>query len=73
VVNLKTIKPEKGKTSIGQEIMLGSYGLQRYTTTFQTAGENSSLLLNYGYQKTDGYMPHNSSKKHFLNAAGISG
>jgi iron complex outermembrane receptor protein len=70
VVNLKTIKPEKGKTAIGQEIMLGSYGLQRYTTTFQTAGENSSLLLNYGYQKTDGYMPHNSSKKHFLNAAG---
>lgn len=70
VVNLKTIRPEKGKTSIGQDVMFGSYGLQRYTTTFQTAGERSSLLLNYGYQKTDGYMPHNSSKKHFLNAAG---
>jgi iron complex outermembrane receptor protein len=70
VVNLKMIKSEKGKTSIGQDVLLGSYGLQRYTTTFQAAGERSSLLLNYGYQQTDGYMPHNASKKRFANAVG---
>ncbi|MDE3253455.1 MAG: TonB-dependent receptor plug domain-containing protein, partial [Bacteroidota bacterium] len=61
VVNLKTVKPEKGKTSIGQDIMVGSYNLQRYTTHFQTATDHSSLLVNYGRQSTDGYMLHTAS------------
>ncbi|MEO6404414.1 MAG: TonB-dependent receptor [Ferruginibacter sp.] len=66
-VNLKSVKPQKGKTFIGQEVMLGSYGLQRYTTSLQTAGERSSLLLNYGKQKSDGYFIHNASHKDFVN------
>jgi iron complex outermembrane recepter protein len=70
VVNLKTIKPESGKTSIGQEVIVGSYGLRRYTTHFQMGGERSSLLVNYGYQKSDGFMSHNASTKKFVNAAG---
>ncbi|HEX8461373.1 MAG TPA: TonB-dependent receptor plug domain-containing protein, partial [Segetibacter sp.] len=36
VVNLNTIKPVKGKTFIGQDVLIGNYGLQRYTTHFQT-------------------------------------
>jgi iron complex outermembrane receptor protein len=67
VVNLNTVKPEKGKTSIAQNIILGSYDLQRYTTTFQTASEHASLLLNYGRQRTDGYMLHAQSRKDFVN------
>lgn len=70
VVNLRTIKPEKGKTTIAQEILTGNYGLQRYTTTFTTAKEKSSLLINYGYQKSDGFMVHNASRKHFANVFG---
>lgn len=66
-VNLRTVKPGKGKTSLGQEVMLGNYGLQRYTTTFQTAGEKSSLLVNYGKQKSSGFMLHNASHKDFVN------
>lgn len=66
-VNLKTVKPQKGRTSLGQEAILGSYGLQRYTTTLQTANENSSFLLNYGRQKSDGYFQHNASKKDFVS------
>ena len=66
-VNLTTVKPQKGKTSIGQEVMLGNYGLQRYTTQLQTAGEKSSLLLNYGKQKSAGFMMHNASHKDFVN------
>jgi Outer membrane receptor proteins, mostly Fe transport len=66
-VNLRTVRPEKGKTSIGQEVMIGNYGLQRYTTTLQTAGEKSSLLLNYGKQKSAGFMMHNASHKDFIN------
>jgi iron complex outermembrane receptor protein len=69
VVNLKTIKPEKGKTSIGQDVMIGSYDLQRYTTHFQMATDRSSLLINYGRQRTDGYMSHTQSRKDFVNIA----
>ena len=67
VVNLKTIRPEKNKTSIGQSAMLGNYGLMRFTTTLQTATDKNSLLVNYGHQQSDGYMDHNSSKKDFMN------
>ena len=66
-VNLRTVTPQKGKTSIGQEVMLGNYGLQRYTTTVQTAGDRSALLLNYGNQKSSGFMLHNASHKDFVN------
>ncbi len=70
VVNLKTIKPEKGKTSIGQDVLVGSYNLQRYTTHFAMGGERSSLLVNYGHQVTEGYTIHNNSNKDFVNVAG---
>ncbi len=70
VVNLKTIKPEKGKSSIGQDVIFGSYGLQRYTTHFQMAGEHATLLVNYGKQKSDGFMSHTNSHKEFVNIAG---
>ncbi len=69
-VNLTTIKPEKGKTSIGQQVLAGNYGLQRYTTTFQMGADHSSILINYGHQKSDGFSIHNKSKKDFVNFVG---
>ncbi len=68
-VNLKTVIPEKGKTSIGQEVLFGNYGLQRYTTTLQMGLKNSSVLANYGKQKSDGFAYHNTSRKDFFNLA----
>lgn len=70
VVNLNTIKPAPGHTSIGQDVLFGNYGLQRYTTQFQMGTERSSLLLNYGHQKSDGFTIHNKSHKDFVNLAG---
>ncbi len=70
VVNLETKKPEPGRTSVGQNVLIGDYGVQRYTTTFQTAGTRSSLLLNYGYQEADGFMNHTTSLKDFVNVMG---
>ena len=70
VVNLKTVKPERGTTSIGQEVLIGNYGLQRFTTRFQTSKEKSSLLINYGRQKSDGFMLHTNSEKTFISLAG---
>lgn len=69
-VNLKTIKPEAGKTSIGQDVLIGNYGLQRYTTHFARGGDHASLLVNYGHQKSDGFTIHNASKKDFVNIVG---
>lgn len=67
-VNLKTIKPEVGKTSISQNTMFGSFGLQRLTSQIAIGGEKSSFLVNYGSQKFDGFMDHTASKKDFVNA-----
>ncbi|TCJ19252.1 TonB-dependent receptor [Flaviaesturariibacter flavus] len=69
-VNLRTMKAEPGKTSVGQQVLLGNYGLQRYTTTFQHGSERSSILLNYGHQESDGSSIHNHSRKDFVNFAG---
>jgi len=66
-VSFRTEKPASGKTSISQDIMLGNYGLQRYTTRFATGGARSGLLLNYGKQKSDGFSIHNASHKDFVN------
>ncbi len=70
VINLQTIRPEKGKTSIGQDVLFGSYGLNRFTTHLQTSTEKSSLLINYGKQNYDGFMAHTASTKDFVNVMG---
>lgn len=70
VINLSTIKPEPGKTSLSQEVLVGNYGLQRFTTQFQTATNKSSILTNYGHQQSNGFTIHNASKKDFVNFAG---
>lgn len=69
-VNLSTIKAQPGQTSIGQELMVGSYGLVRSTTQLMLGKEKSSLMVNYGHQKTDGYTWHNKSKKDYVNVIG---
>ena len=70
VVNLKTIQPENNEIFIGQNVMGGSYGLFRTTTTVAIGGEKSSFLANYGHQQFDGFMPHTRSKKDFCNVIG---
>lgn len=66
-VNLQTVKPLANQTSLSQKVMIGQYGLQRYTTTLQSSTENASILLNYGHQLSDGYMDHTASRKDFVN------
>ena len=70
VVNLQMQKAEQGKVSIGQDLMLGSYGLSRLTTHVQIGGERSSILINYGHQSTDGFATHTASHKDFVNVVG---
>ncbi|MEQ9231405.1 MAG: TonB-dependent receptor [Cyclobacteriaceae bacterium] len=70
VVNLQTVKPTPGQTSIGQSAVVGEYGLMRFTSTFQTATEKASILVNYGHQQAEGFMEHNASEKDFVNFVG---
>ncbi len=68
VVNLTTMRPANGETSLSEKVTVGSYGLARFTTQLQVGMEKSSLLLNYGHQISDGYLDHNASQKDFFNA-----
>jgi len=70
VVNLQTKMANPDKTSINQEIQIGDYGLQRFTTRLEIGTENSSIMLSYGKQKYDGFMPHTNSEKDFVNMIG---
>src|SRR5690606_16909994 len=60
----------KNETSISQNTAFGSYGLMRSTTQIAVGGEKSSLMVNYGRQKQDGYMVHTASHKDFVNLVG---
>ena len=69
-VNLKIAPVQRGRSSIAQQVMLGNYGLQRYTTQLAAGGDRSSMLLSYGKQKSDGFSIHNASHKDFVNFIG---
>ena len=66
VVNFYTDRAPIGKTSVSQQVLAGSYGLVRTNTSLKTGSDNTSLNINYGHQKYDGFRLHGSSKKDFL-------
>jgi iron complex outermembrane receptor protein len=43
VVHLKTVQPEKGKTSLSQEYISGNYGLRRNTSTIMRSKESFAI------------------------------
>ncbi|AKD58411.1 TonB-dependent receptor [Spirosoma radiotolerans] len=67
VVNLYTERAPIGKTSISQQVLAGSYGLFRTNTSLKTGSDNTSLNINYGHQKYDGFRVHGGSTKDFLS------
>jgi iron complex outermembrane receptor protein len=69
-VNLYTPRPEPGHSSVNEQVIGGSYGLFKTSTTIQTASENSDLWINYGHQTYDGFRPHDGSKKDYVSMAG---
>jgi iron complex outermembrane receptor protein len=70
VVNLQSRKAQVGETSISQNLLFGSYGLLRSTTTFAVGTKNASYLVNYGHTGFDGFMPHTATNKNFVNMTG---
>jgi len=70
VVNLQTQKAPKNQIAIGENFIVGSYGQVSSNTNLAIGGEKNSLLVNYGYQKFDGFMEHTAAHKNFVNLMG---
>lgn len=70
VVNLQSRKATTGETSLNQQILVGSDGLLRSTTTFAVGTKKASYLINYGHTGYDGFMPHTATSKNFVNMTG---
>lgn len=68
VVEMHTHRPLKSEVANG--LLLGNYGLLRNTLSLSLVGENHYALVNYGNQHSDGYMPHTTSTKQFVNFLG---
>ncbi len=64
-VNMTTIRPQPGQTSFNEQTIGGSYGLFRNNTTFESAGDNSDVVLNYGHQTYKSFRPHSASWKDY--------
>ena len=67
VANFYTERAPIGKTSISQQVLEGSYGLFRTNTSLKIGSDNTSLNINYGHQKYDGFRVHGGSQKDFLS------
>lgn len=70
VVNLQTRKAVLGEASLSQNLLYGSYGLFRSTSTLAIGTKNASYLVNYGHTGFDGFMPHTATNKNFVNMTG---
>lgn len=65
VIRMFTLRPEPQATRFTQELVGGTQTLIRTNSRVESAGDNSSVLLNYGYQHSDGYRIHNESRKNY--------
>tara|TARA_Y100000782_G_scaffold100921_1_gene116230 strand:- start:3098 stop:5416 length:2319 start_codon:yes stop_codon:yes gene_type:complete len=70
VLNMYTLRPTPGETSISEEVVGGSFGLFRTNTRIASATDKSSILLNYGHQNYDSYRVHSASKKDYATFVG---
>ena len=71
VVNLGDHEARKRKSVCGQDVMIGNFGLVVLPPISRLAAK-ISLLVNYGNQSSDGFMPHNTSEKNFETYQGNS-
>jgi iron complex outermembrane receptor protein len=69
-VRFSTLRQTPDQTSINQEVLGGSNGLFRSTTSFETATNSSDLVVDYGYQDYDSFRPHSGSRKNFVHVTG---
>jgi len=69
-LNLQTSKPAPNSTSFEQQTLGGSYGLFRSNTSFNSANDNSGVVVGYGHQTYDAFRPNSISKKDYVRLSG---
>ena len=69
-VLLNSVRPAPDQTSVNEQVVAGSYGLLRSTSSFETATAHSDLVIDYGYQDYDSFRPHSGSLKNFVHVTG---
>ncbi len=70
VVRFYTRSDDKQGTTVTEKFLAGSFKHMQSITQVNTTGDNYSLNLNYGHIQSDGYRPHGSSLKNFVNLNG---
>jgi iron complex outermembrane recepter protein len=65
VVLFSTLQPEPDQTRFSQEVTGGTLGLLRTNTRAETASDNTSFLVNFGHQHSNGYRIHSDSDKDY--------
>ena len=61
-------RPQPDRTGFTQHVEVGNYGLLRTTTSFETSGANSDLVVDYAHQDFDSFRPHSGSGKEYWHA-----
>jgi iron complex outermembrane recepter protein len=69
-VRFNSVRPAPDRTSVNEQVVAGSYGLLRSTSSFETATAHSDLVVDYGYQDYDSFRPHSGSIKNFVHVTG---
>jgi iron complex outermembrane receptor protein len=69
-VLFNSVRPAPEQTSVNEQVVAGSYGLLRSTTSFETATATSDLVVDYGYQDYDSFRPHSGSIKNYVHVTG---
>lgn len=68
-IKMSVVEPKPLSTRIVQQLTVGSFGLYRTNTRFESATNNSSIILNYGHQYYGGWHSNNSEQD-FATIAG---
>jgi iron complex outermembrane receptor protein len=66
VLKMYTLRPEPNATRFTQELIGGTQTLFRTNTRVELGTDNSSVLVNYGHQHSDGYRIHSQSNKDYV-------
>ncbi len=65
VVKMFTLRPDPQTTRFTGELIGGTQSLLRTNGRMEHGTDNSSVLVNYGHQHSDGYRIHSQSKKDY--------
>lgn len=69
-VLMESYRPQRLGSRLSQELTVGSFGLLRSNTRFETRSNRGSFVVNYGWQSWDSYRVHNASNRQFLSFNG---